>query len=182
MSTAICWTLVHSIWQGLLLALLTGIVLAVTKNVQPARRYNLLSALLVLFLATSVYTFIKEWKSIPESRAVATVIDPRLLNSRPSSLDSIATGAHLPQQIAQWVNVNAWLIISIWLFILAYRLLRISYSLIYTGYIRNHRSTPLPADWQHRLRELCQKLRIQKPVTLLESQIIRITAAASCPM
>jgi bla regulator protein BlaR1 len=176
MSTAICWTLVHSIWQGSLLSLLTGIVLAVTKNARSTTRYNLLSGLLVLFLATSVYTFIKEWKSIPEPDAVVTIESPRTANFHPYALDNIATVTQFPQQVAQWVNTNALLIISIWLFILAYRLLRISYSLIYTGYIRNHRANPLPAEWQHRLTALCQKLQVQRSIRLLESQIIKIPA------
>jgi len=157
------------------LALLTGIVLAVTKNAHPARRYNLLSGLLVLFLAISAYTFIKEWKSIPDRQPIVIVVNPQQVNSRLHLLGSIAN-TQLPQQLTQWANDNTWLIISIWLVILAYRLLRITYSLIYTGYIRNHRSTPLPAEWQHRLTSLCQKLRVGKPIRLLESRIISIPA------
>ena len=176
MSTAICWTLVHSIWQGLLLALLTGIVLAATRTTRPALRYRLLSGLLVLFLATTGYTFIREWKSIPEPDKIVIVNHLRPITGFPQSSAGIVAVDHLPQQLGLFVNANAWVIISIWLCILAYRLLRISYSLIYTGYIRNQRSTPLPAAWQNRLTELCHRLQVDKPIKLLESQIIKMPA------
>src|SRR5258708_35073650 len=61
MIQAICWMLIHSLWQGLLLTLLTGIVLAYTKRSPAALRYNLLSGLFFLFLAGCALTFIREW-------------------------------------------------------------------------------------------------------------------------
>src|SRR5258708_30626565 len=61
MIQAICWMLIHSLWQGLLLTLLTGIVLAYTKRSPAALRYNLLSGLFFLFLAGCALTFIRGW-------------------------------------------------------------------------------------------------------------------------
>src|SRR5580658_10482191 len=57
---AICWTLLHSLWQGLLLALIAGGIMVMTKKASSALRYNLLCALLLVFLAASTYTFYSE--------------------------------------------------------------------------------------------------------------------------
>jgi bla regulator protein BlaR1 len=54
---ALCWTLIHSLWQGLVLAILTGIVLVVTRKSAPALRYNLFTGLLLLFVLVNGATF-----------------------------------------------------------------------------------------------------------------------------
>ncbi|MEI9809871.1 MAG: hypothetical protein WDO16_19515 [Bacteroidota bacterium] len=56
MLKALSWTLVHSLWQGVLAAALAGIIILSTKRSSARLRYNLLGSLLVLFLFTFVYT------------------------------------------------------------------------------------------------------------------------------
>lgn len=40
--SALSWTLVHSLWQGLLLAATGAMVLTLAKKAQPQVRYNLM--------------------------------------------------------------------------------------------------------------------------------------------
>ena len=47
----LCWTLLHSLWIGLIAALLAGCVIHFTRRSRAAVRYNLLTAILFLFLA-----------------------------------------------------------------------------------------------------------------------------------
>src|ERR1700744_6318322 len=54
---AICWTLIHSLWIGLVIALVCGIVIATTRRSSAAIRYRLLCGLLVLFVASMMVTF-----------------------------------------------------------------------------------------------------------------------------
>src|SRR5258708_5580705 len=54
---AVCWTLLHSLWQGFLLAVVAGLVMVLSKKAGSALRYNLLCGLMVLFERTSSYTF-----------------------------------------------------------------------------------------------------------------------------
>ncbi|MGV3539097.1 MAG: hypothetical protein ACO1OQ_04760, partial [Rufibacter sp.] len=53
----LCWTLIHSLWQGLVLAILAGLVVQFTRTSTPVLRYNLLTGLFVLFLVCSGVTF-----------------------------------------------------------------------------------------------------------------------------
>src|SRR6201999_3576946 len=58
---AICWTLIHSLWIGLIIALLTGLMITVTRKSAAARRYRLLCGMLVLFvLSVSVVFYIEK--------------------------------------------------------------------------------------------------------------------------
>src|SRR5690349_2646394 len=53
-------TLVHSFWQVLALAILTGLVILLTRRSAPAWRYNILLSLLYLFIAAAGTTFFLE--------------------------------------------------------------------------------------------------------------------------
>src|SRR5215469_6814484 len=57
---ALCWTLLHSLWQGLLFAGVAGVVLVLTRRSPAALRYNLLCGGLMLFLLVSGVTFYRE--------------------------------------------------------------------------------------------------------------------------
>lgn len=60
MKQAICWVLIHSLWQGAVLAVAAGCVLAGTRQSAAAVRYRLLGGLLFLFLTACGLTFLYE--------------------------------------------------------------------------------------------------------------------------
>lgn len=57
---ALCWTLVHSLWQGLIAALVAGIIVLATKNARPNLRYFLLTSLFFGLVLTCLGTFVWE--------------------------------------------------------------------------------------------------------------------------
>src|SRR5580704_3878957 len=57
---AVCWTLVHSLWEGLFVALLAGLIILATHRRSAALRYNLLAADLLLFVLIAGATFFYE--------------------------------------------------------------------------------------------------------------------------
>ena len=54
---AISWTLVHSVWQGLVLAVFAGLVIVFTKKSKATLRYNWLSGLFLAFMISVGFTF-----------------------------------------------------------------------------------------------------------------------------
>src|ERR1700678_1947363 len=58
---AVCWTLFHSLWEGLLAAVLAGLIIACTRKLPAALRYNLLATDLLLFLIVAAATFSYEY-------------------------------------------------------------------------------------------------------------------------
>src|ERR1700727_1771670 len=67
MIQAICWVLVHSLWQGILLALAGGGVILSTKRTAAAVRYRIFCGLVSVFLGGMGVTFIYEWTMVSES-------------------------------------------------------------------------------------------------------------------
>jgi len=76
LTKVIFFTLIHSLWIGLLAAILCGIVLVCTKKTAPNIRYNLLSAGLILF------TLLTAGAGIYEYNAAATMVNcPTILRT-----------------------------------------------------------------------------------------------------
>src|SRR5580700_4015598 len=70
---AVCWTLFHSLWEGLLAAVLAGLIIACTRKLPAAIRYNLLAADLLLFLVIAAATFSYEYNQNNHQSAITAV-------------------------------------------------------------------------------------------------------------
>src|ERR1700722_6471746 len=57
---AVAWTLFHSLWQGLIAALLAAPVMTATRRSPASMRYNLLTGLMLLLTLTLATTFVYE--------------------------------------------------------------------------------------------------------------------------
>src|SRR6478736_5007458 len=58
---ALCWTLIHSLWQGLLLAIVTGVVMISTRKSNAKKRYRILTFLFFGFMLVTVGSFVREF-------------------------------------------------------------------------------------------------------------------------
>src|SRR5471030_141159 len=58
----LCNTLMHSLWQGILLAAVAGLIVLCTRKTSPALRYNLLISALLLFAVGVSATFVWQYQ------------------------------------------------------------------------------------------------------------------------
>jgi bla regulator protein BlaR1 len=177
---ALCWALLHSLWQGLIFAVLAGAILVLTKRSSSTLRYNLLCIGLILFLTVSGYTFYSQLAAttspamhpalhpasaadpVPPATAIPTVQYPT--HTLRSAIDSLV----------QYFDNHAALVVLIWFIVFLARFVRLLSGLVYAQRIRHYQTRPAPEDWQQRLAELLKKLRISRPVVLLESALIKV--------
>ncbi len=174
---AICWTLVHSLWQGLLLAIAGGLIVILTKKQHPSFRYNLLSTLFLLFVIIAAYTFIKQLDQ-SDSQNVSSPAITSLATIKQSdavySSDYYYPLRPLMDNLTYYFDKHAPLIVIAWLIVLSARLIKMFSGLTYINRIRN-RQISYPIDyWKNRLRELKSMLQMNKSVQLLESGIIKV--------
>ena len=59
---ALCWTLMHSIWHGLIAAIITAVIVTLTKRSSASVRYNLLIAVLILFIFSTGITAYRQFQ------------------------------------------------------------------------------------------------------------------------
>ena len=174
---ALCWTLIHSLWQGLLLAILGALVILITKKSGSGFRYSLLLGLFCLFVAIAAITFARQYATVtvPEVVPVASVTE-QVANSNGRSFYPGETTLRekAPATFISYCNDHASLIVTFWMLLLVLQSARL---LLYAGNaqrLRHYRVHPAPAYWQDRVNEFARKLRIHRTVLLLESEIVKV--------
>src|SRR5437868_650399 len=56
----VCWTLLHSLWQGLIVASTAGLIIIATRHSKAALRYNLLCFVFAGFIVGTIITFLSQ--------------------------------------------------------------------------------------------------------------------------
>src|SRR5258708_35057099 len=70
---ALCNTLIHSLWQGLILAAVAGLTIVLTKKASAAFRYNLMIGLLALFSLAITFTIFSQLNFAGATKATVDV-------------------------------------------------------------------------------------------------------------
>lgn len=169
---AISWTLVHTIWQGLILAILAGAVILATKKTTAALRYNLLSALFVLFFVAVGYTFYTEYQAGDTIKATVNTV---AMTEHPETVThTTATTIPASAKISNYLTNHSDIIVLLWFVIFCIKSFSMMTNLRYIYRVRNYRNHPVPELWNERINEFCTVLGIRQPVKLLESQLVKV--------
>lgn len=173
---ALSWTLLHSLWQGAIIAFIAGLLFFGTGNLNARIRYNLLLGLMILFVGMTSLTFWAEWgEQEPKSKESPELIS-EFQHEGTIGLRVFAEPAtFLLDKKQSWVQLferyNGLLLFA-WGLVLLFKSVKMSLDIIYIYRIRKVRTSPLEPSWNLRLQTLSQRLGITQKVGLLESGII----------
>lgn len=170
---AISWTLVHTIWQGFILAFLAGIVILTTKKATSVVRYNLLSGLFLAFIAVVGLTFNYEYGNENEESVKSLNFSIEHLKSV-WTIENGTVKNNFSTLIIDFLNANANTIVLIWFIIFCIKCFNITSNLSHIYKIRNYRNQPVSYYWKERLEALCQTINLNKHIILLESQLVKV--------
>ena len=175
---AVAWTLFHSLWQGLIAALLAALVVITTRRSPARTRYNLLAGLMLLLTLTLATTFVYECQYPAVARNTGPANTPVTIVAVKGILHSAVIHPAKQQPISNAIiallSRNASLIASLWLVILSIKMTRMLFVLGFTRHIMRRKTRRPPAYWQDRLTQLCRDWQIDKTVNLLESTRIKL--------
>jgi len=158
---AFSWTLIHSLWQGLLLSVITGVVLMLTKRSSSVMRYNLILLQLLLFITGCVFTFAWEW----QQNQLQTVDFLHL------QADNIK---QYTQTFISYFSANAPMVLLLWFVLFIAKAVKMMGGLAYIRRAR-YKNIYSPEDfWKNRILLLCEQLQIKKAVTLFESGYVKM--------
>ena len=166
---ALGWTLLHSIWQALIVL---GLILAAMRlipSMRSALRYSLACAGLILFLVMSAVTFMEALGDYPvaasEQSTSATLFHHAAFQERPTQeVGMLPLALSTLERNMQWV-VMAWAAGFIFF------ALRLSLGLWYTYRLRSTAEL-IGGQWQEFICTSAEKLGITKFVRLAESAAI----------
>lgn len=165
-SQALCQTLVHSLWQGALLALLTGFVMVLTKKSGAALRYRLLTSLLLLFTISLFFTLFFELQA-----------PPLTVNQIPEALEHGNLWAILLADLGsglKYINEHAAAVSVFWLAIVVLKALRLLFGFYTLNRLKKVKVNPVTAFWEAQLTRLAKTMDIKRTLILLESGIAKV--------
>jgi beta-lactamase regulating signal transducer with metallopeptidase domain len=170
---AFSWMLIHSLWQGMLLAVISAVVMLLTKKTSAAVRYNLVLVQFLLFIGACVFTFAWEWNKPPQQSMVQL---GNAIGGRASALLSLkADGIRaFANTCVGYFTANAPMVVLLWLVFFLFRSVRMMRGLMFI-HTAKYRQVSEPVEyWRSRVEQLCEKLQLKRAVKLLESGYVKM--------
>ncbi len=172
---ALGWTVIHSIWQGLLLAIILYFLLYLFRNKSAQWKYLLANVFLMGIFGMAIGTFIFLYKQseplvIQQADRLIMVYQPlEWSGSQFAGTHNILKPIDL---FLAYLSDHIALITTFWMIGLLFFGARLAGGLIYVQHIKLGARLPNFDHWQHILDEMALRLNISYPVILLESSKI----------
>ena len=172
---ALGWTVVHSFWQALLIAMIMALVMLILPVQKAKSRYLMALASLALVLLCSVISFSLLYQNGFEqshSGLVVVLADAVELEFYPSSGWAVWSSSFL-----DYFNEHLPLIVGVWFLGMSFFALRLMGGFAYVQHLKLQHNAPLSRHWQDRGRRLSYRLGLYKSVELMESALIKVPMA-----
>jgi beta-lactamase regulating signal transducer with metallopeptidase domain len=176
---AVCWTLLHSIWQSLVLAIIAGTVVILTRKSKPVLRYNILSCLFLSYLVVVALTFVYDWRlqrSPGGTVYTSAPTSPDVAFGQPGNtvpVTEVAAPGFL-EKFVGYFNEHASLVVTIWFIIFCALFVKMLANIAWVERIKHYRSHQASAEWKDKVRQIAARLQVRRFVTLLESELAKV--------
>ena len=172
-------TLFHSLWLGVILALLAGLVMFTTRKASATWRYNLLTVCLALFVIAIAITFYQELQQ-PVNHGQSQTVHQIGINLPKAIGDQQAVTnvqqdmySGLNRILSLW-NAYAYQIVLVWFLIICGKSIQLMVGLNGVHHLRNHKTYAAGKKWDEKLNELAQKLGLTQQVKVMQSGIAQV--------
>ncbi|MEH3113937.1 M56 family metallopeptidase [Pedobacter terrae] len=172
-------TLFHSLWIGVILALLAGLVMFTSRKASAIWRYNLLTACLGLFVVAIGFTFYQELQQSDhhtQSHAVHQIgINLPMAIADQQAITNVQQDMYLGlSRILSLWNAYAYQIVLVWFLIICGKSIQLMVGLNGVYHLRNYKTYAAGKKWDEKLNELAQKLGLTQQVKLMQSGIAQV--------
>ncbi|MDO7887166.1 M56 family metallopeptidase, partial [Hymenobacter cheonanensis] len=177
---ALGYALLHSVWQGGVLALLLAGVLPLLRRRRAEVRYAASAGALASLVLVVGLTFGFYYQSAPQPAPAVGAGPVAAAFAAPASPATAGAAAAVeataPTVSLAWLRANAVqleaylpLVVVAWLLGLVLMSGRLAGGLLYASRLRRAGTQALGAEWQQRLASLARRAGVRRPVALLES-------------
>jgi beta-lactamase regulating signal transducer with metallopeptidase domain len=173
---ALCNTLIHSLWQGLILATFTGLTVVLTKKASAALRYNLMIGFLVLFSVTTVFTFFTQLHFAEAKKAapIAFTSQAQLFQAPNNNEIPTEKPENIVSNCMNYFNTHSDTIVLIWFLIICARLVQLAAGLHNIYHIKRTKVLLAGTYWDNKIGELSNRLGIKRTVKIMQSGIAKL--------
>lgn len=182
---ALGWMVVHSIWQATLIALISGVLMALLSDQTARLRYRIAGGAMLAVLLAAAGTFLFYYHSFPLQQEAVYVEKPVEKSNLPGAFQGqirtatpivpISTAPATPVigRFRAYFDEHLPLIVTLWILGMAAFLLRLLGGLSYVYYLRVRLNFPVDPYWSELLEGLVQKSGLKKTIPVLESALTR---------
>jgi len=163
---ALGWTLVHSLWQLVLIASLLWVVMKVLHRARPAVKYGMAVGALTLSLVVFVGTFVYEYQPAGSSAPMVSSADLQRILANPSLLQAEVGIESGIDRASFWIEQNIPLLVNFWFLGALLFLFRLVNSLSEIRSLRKSSSPVADFQLQKVLYRLAGKMGIDGEVQL----------------
>ncbi|MEM1358425.1 MAG: ankyrin repeat domain-containing protein [Bacteroidota bacterium] len=186
LTDALGWTILHSLWQGVVFAFLLLASLVLLRKQSAQLRYSVALGFLWIFIATVSFTFFRlyvpsadlasvEVVAVSEDITVDAVLydqAPLIVNGQPLVVRQINEPTKgFAQRMASYFDQHLPLIVTLYLLGLFFFLLRFLGQLAYLQRLKSYGTSQLPPEWQQRMEALERKMNVRRSVCYLISPL-----------
>lgn len=172
---ALGWTVIHSLWQGTLLAVLLSILMMALEKRSARLRYEVACGAMFTMLIMAVITFIIYVDQHPNIAEVTAV-----LTSNHSSSPVIITNIEPNflqanfQSVVSFFDQQLPLIVNIWLIGFLFFTIRMMGGFAHLRQLRKRDVFPPDELLQSKLNELIQRTPLRRSVQVMESALVKV--------
>jgi bla regulator protein BlaR1 len=160
--------LFHSLWIGMVMAVVAGMVIIGTRNSRPSLRYNLLTALLGVFSLTMIFIF---YQSLNKANQFSAYLKHDV--AHPNQLFKLNIFNDI-DRILSVLGSYANQMILIWLGIIFIKAIKLMIGFQGVHHLKHTKVFDAGAYWQKKVNELSKELYIKQSVQILQSGIAKI--------
>ncbi|CAN5443043.1 hypothetical protein BH23BAC1_BH23BAC1_16120 [soil metagenome] len=175
---ALGWTLLHSIWQAAIIALLVGLLLVLIHR-STSVRYMIAASAMPLMLVTALVTFYITYNSASTSAKDQQILLNNLAADPSEEYTAIRNdqeeqAVSLISQYKSYFSSHFPLIITIWFLGILVLTLKFLGGLAYVQRLKKYKTVDITYQWEHKLKLISQKIGLHKTVRLLESSLVAV--------
>jgi len=183
---ALGWALVHFLWQGAALAIVLSVALALIRPTAARTRYTFAITTLAAMLVAPVATTLRLYQptvvsSFEVNASPSPSPAPRPAGAAVTSLPSLTaasqsnSGGRFTLLRDRLEPVLPWLVVA-WIVGVLILSVRLAYGWMAARRLRTHGTRDVSAALQDVLARLAARLRVNRPVRLLESLLVEVPA------
>ncbi len=169
---ALSWTLLHSLWQGGIIALVTGTILHFSKATKSSIRYNILCTALCLFIIGVIYTFY--------NMAFGSLSSSNLIDHSSAAIDSFNTYTSVaPFEVngvgfSTLISQNIGIFFCIWLVFFSIKLFFFIKQVNQLTSMSSHGLSQLPLLWSKKINDLAKAMDLHKSFDVFQSTKVNV--------
>lgn len=184
---ALGWTLLHSLWQGAIVAVVLGILMLLMKKNSAQIKYLVSFFTLLIIVGWSVNTFVHSYQYAQEKAQIKNEIlhDPdyirSVLQKNEISDDKVITqkAAVIEKREINYLKIRSFFqrnfttIVAIWFIGLLFLSIRMITGFLYTRKLKRHRLVELDAKILRTIEEYAKRLNIRRKVDAFLSPLVK---------